>query len=96
MNTFRCLAGLLLVTAMLLAPAMAQACPLCAEAVAAGSDSEDDVSYFAESMNQSIFLMIAVPYTSLGILSFMIYRGAKQNEAYREALQQSLAMAAIE
>lgn len=87
MGCFRLLSGLLLVTALLIAPATVQACPLCAEAVASGSDSDDDVSYFAEAMNQSIYLMIAVPYTSLGILGFMIYRGVKQNEAYRAGLQ---------
>jgi hypothetical protein len=87
MTNFIRLAALLLVSAMLLAPAPLQACPLCAEAVAAGSDSEDDASNFPTAMNQSIYLMIAVPYSALGILGFMIYRGVQQNEAYRAALQ---------
>jgi hypothetical protein len=34
-------------------------------------------------MNQSIYLMIGVPYTALFIVGFMVYRGAKKNEEYR-------------
>lgn len=38
-------------------------------------------------MNQSIYLMLAVPYSALGIVSFLIYRGVKKNETYRQTLQ---------
>jgi hypothetical protein len=34
-------------------------------------------------MNQSIYLMLAVPYASVGIVGFMIYRGVKKNEEFR-------------
>jgi hypothetical protein len=33
--------------------------------------------------------MLAVPYLSLGVVGFFIYRGCKKNAAYREALAQA-------
>jgi hypothetical protein len=35
-------------------------------------------------MNRSIYMMLAVPYSALGIVGFLIYRGVKQNEQYRK------------
>ena len=29
--------------------------------------------------------MVSVPYLSLGLVGFMIYRGCKKNEEYRQA-----------
>jgi hypothetical protein len=40
-------------------------------------------------MNQSIYLMIAVPYLSLAVLGFLIYRGCKKNAEFRKALEQT-------
>jgi hypothetical protein len=37
-------------------------------------------------MNDSIYLMIGVPYVTLMIVGFLIYRGCKKNAAYRHAL----------
>ena len=34
-------------------------------------------------MNQSIYLMLGVPYAALFILGFMIYRGVRKNDEYR-------------
>lgn len=34
-------------------------------------------------MNQSIYLMLGVPYTVLFVGGFLIYRGMKKNDAYR-------------
>jgi len=31
--------------------------------------------------------MVSVPYLSLGIVGFMIYRGCKKNAAYRQELE---------
>ncbi len=31
--------------------------------------------------------MVGVPYFSLGLVGFLIYRGCKKNEAFRQALQ---------
>ena len=38
-------------------------------------------------MNQSIYLMLAVPYAALGIVGFMIYCGVRKNEEYRRSLE---------
>ncbi len=35
--------------------------------------------------NQSIYLMVGVPYFSLGLVTFLIYRGCKKNAAYLQA-----------
>lgn len=40
----------------------------------------------AAAYNQSIYMMLTVPYTLLGVFGFLIYRGIKKNEAYRNAL----------
>ncbi len=40
-------------------------------------------------MNQSIYTMIAVPYLSLAVVGFLIYRGCKKNTAYRQALAEA-------
>jgi hypothetical protein len=40
-------------------------------------------------MNQSIYLMVSVPYLALAVFGFLIYRGCKKNAAYREALAQA-------
>jgi len=33
--------------------------------------------------------MVGVPYASLGLVSFLIYRGCKKNEAFRSAVRDS-------
>ena len=38
-------------------------------------------------MNQSIYLMLGVPYATLFIAGFMIYRGVKKNAAYLQEQQ---------
>jgi hypothetical protein len=38
-------------------------------------------------MNQSIYLMLAVPYAALGIVGFMIYHGVRKNEEYRRKMK---------
>jgi hypothetical protein len=87
MQTIHFFAGLLLVMAVLCAPTALHACPLCAEAIANakanGNDEETD--HFPEAMNQSIYLMLAVPYSALGIVGFCIYRGVKKNDEFRKA-----------
>jgi hypothetical protein len=66
---------------LLAALAPVHACPVCAEAVSAGDGSGEE-SGFPEAMNQSIMLMIAVPYTAGALLCFGVYRGLKMNAAY--------------
>jgi len=36
--------------------------------------------------NQSIYLMVGVPYLSFTVVGFMIYRGCKLNAAYLKSL----------
>jgi hypothetical protein len=36
--------------------------------------------------NASIYLMVGMPYTVLGVLGFLIYRGCKKNAEYLETL----------
>jgi hypothetical protein len=72
------LAALLLAVSPL-TPTTVWACPLCAEAVSASNSGSDDeeTNDFPSAMNQSIYLMVGVPYATLGIVGFMIYRGRK-------------------
>ena len=37
----------------------------------------------AVAVNQSVYLMLAVPYALLGLFGFLIYRGMRQNEELR-------------
>ena len=41
-------------------------------------------------MNQSIYLMLGVPYTALGLVGFCIYRGVKKNDEFRKSQGQTL------
>ena len=41
-------------------------------------------------MNQSIYLMLGVPYAALFVVGYMIYRGAKRNEAFVKAMREDL------
>ncbi len=79
--------------AFLLTPHAAVACPLCRDAVAAstilegddGETEEEDGISVGAAYNYSIYLMIAVPYLSLAVVSFLIYRGLKKNADYLRA-----------
>jgi hypothetical protein len=55
------------------APA-APACPNCKEAVAASGDQDDDPYREARAYNYSIYFMLAVPYTLLGVGGVAGYR----------------------
>jgi hypothetical protein len=52
----------------------------------AASSGAEDVDNSPAAYNQSIYLMVAVPYASLGVFGFLIYRGYKKNELYRNRL----------
>jgi hypothetical protein len=55
----------------------------------AGDDGSGDlVDHVAEAYNQNIYMMVAVPYSMLGILVFLVYRGLKRNAKFRESLGQ--------
>jgi hypothetical protein len=87
MKTVRNLAGLLILATLLWAPLSVRACPLCSDAIANSNSANDadDVDQFPAAMNQSIYLMLAVPYSALGFVGLMIYYGVRKNEAYRQA-----------
>lgn len=80
------LARLLIIGFLFALPASAPACPLCKEAISLPS-AEDEVNNLPRAYNSSIYLMIGVPYLSLGIVGFAIYRGVRQNAEYRERIQ---------
>jgi hypothetical protein len=85
MKSIRSIAGVFIIAMMLCAPLSVRACPLCADAIAnsnSGNDA-DDVDDFPAAMNQSIYLMLGVPYTAFGVVGLMIYYGVRKNEAYR-------------
>lgn len=72
---------------------IAEACPSCQVAMESsmGEDSQDnpyDTSSLAAAYNQSIYLFITMPYLLLGFFGFLIYRGVKQNEKFRQAHQE--------
>ena len=61
-------------------PAPLRACPSCSEAVPATSGAEaDDARRESEAYNQSIYLMVAMPYLLLGGFGYVIYRGLRRN-----------------
>lgn len=67
--------ALLLLALLLAAPAPLFACPSCADAVPQGTGGGDEDAYnLSRAYNQSILLMLAVPYTMLGVVGFLVYR----------------------
>jgi hypothetical protein len=81
------LGQLFLITAVLCVlavPGMVHACPTCKEAPGA-KNSDEEGSGNAAAYNQSIYLMVSVPYITLGIGTVLVYRGIKKNEAYQRA-----------
>ena len=82
------LRGLSLAFILLLAFApVTLACPNCKEAVAASGDSDDDPYREARAYNNSIYFMLGVPYTLLGIGGVIGYRMYRSSRQYRPATQ---------
>ncbi len=75
--------GLIAVCIFLASARPASACPACQDAIINSSD--DDPMREARAYNQSIYLMVGMPYATLGIVSLLIYRG------YRKAFKKALA-----
>lgn len=46
---------------------------------------DDDPLRQARAYNQSIYLMVGMPYLLLGAAGLLIYRGVKKNQAFRQA-----------
>src|SRR5579872_6459981 len=70
--------GLVLSTLLLL-PRAGFACPSCADAVPDTSGAEAfDAARESAGYNQSIYLMVGMPYLLLGGLGLLIYRGYRR------------------
>lgn len=84
----RRLSRLLLATmfALTLAVTPVAACPLCKDAIST-PNPEEEVNNLPRAFNNSILLMVGVPYLSLGIVGFAIYRGVKKNSEYLAELK---------
>jgi hypothetical protein len=83
MKWFRLIAGMLMIAMPLIAPRMVLACPLCTEMVAAaGEDGGDDTDNFPAAVNESIYVMVSVPYLSFAVVGFFVYRGVKKNREF--------------
>lgn len=70
----------ILVLAAILLPALVSACPLCKDAEA---DTPGGTLGFGRGIYYSILLMIAVPWTAVGTVAFLIFRRRRRD---REAL----------
>jgi hypothetical protein len=87
MNSLRLIAGLMMIAMPLVSPRMLQACPLCTEMVAAaGEEGGDDTDNFPAAVNESIYVMVSVPYLSFAVVGFFVYRGVKKNREYLDGL----------
>jgi hypothetical protein len=66
----------------------ADGCPFCTRAATGSANPEDQagISREAQAYNQSIYLMMAMPYLLVGTVSYLIYRGYR-----KQAQQMSLA-----
>jgi heme/copper-type cytochrome/quinol oxidase subunit 2 len=80
------LAAILVLVALLL-PALLSACPLCKEAEA---DTPGGSASLGRGFYYSILLMIAVPWTAVGTVAFLIFRKRRRGWAAAGAGPQGL------
>ncbi len=82
-------ASILIVAALFVSQALVtpvMACPSCQMAIeSTNGDSQESLSNLSRAYNQSIYLFMTMPFLLLGTFGFLIYRGVRQNEAYRQA-----------
>jgi heme/copper-type cytochrome/quinol oxidase subunit 2 len=72
----------ILVLVVILLPALVSACPLCKDAEA---DTPGGTRGFGLGIYYSILLMIAVPWTAVGTVAFLIFRKRRRDRlALRE------------
>ena len=84
--TRRLFASVFILLSLFAFPAVTPACPLCKDAISTPS-GDDEVNNMPRAYNNSIYLMIGVPYLALGIVGFAIYRGVQQNAAFRDNVE---------
>jgi hypothetical protein len=77
MSRFLRVAALVIVAAVVFT-ALASACPLCKEAEA---DTPGGTVGFGRGIYYSILLMIAVPWTAVGTVAFLIFRKRRRDRA---------------
>jgi hypothetical protein len=68
----------ILVLAAILVPALLSACPLCKDAEA---DTPGGTVGFGRGIYYSILLMIAVPWTAVGTIAFLIFRKRRRERS---------------
>jgi len=62
-----------------------QACPLCKDAISSpGGGEDEEVNNAPAAYNASIYLMVGVPYLTLGVVGFFIYRGCQRNAEHQQ------------
>jgi hypothetical protein len=67
-------------------PRSVSACPSCADAVPLSNGGEEDEEMLvARAYNQSIYLMVGMPYLLLGGIGFLVYRGLRRRAASQQA-----------
>jgi hypothetical protein len=77
---------IVLVVAALLLPALAAACPNCKDAVADG-EYPGGAASLGHGFYYSILLMIAVPWTTVLTVAFLIYRKQRRLKLERAGAQ---------
>lgn len=86
-------------TVMVSIPGFAKACPSCQIAIEATTESNEkekqespgstDVLREARAYNYSIYLMVTMPYLLLGTFGYLIYRGVKKNEQWKQSQEEA-------
>ena len=75
----RTLLGVAVLGGSFLTPGLLRACPMCREAVSKTSSAEENDQYReAQAYNNSIYLMVGMPYLMLGGLGFAVCRHLRQ------------------
>jgi hypothetical protein len=75
----RFLLAFLLLSCLISTPVV-HACPSCSAAIQETSGAEDeDREREGQAYNNSIYLMVGMPYLLLGTVSFLIYRGRRRH-----------------
>jgi hypothetical protein len=80
MNWVRWLVSCLALAIFLAAPLDLSACPLCREAISSSGPEEEEINLLPAAYNQSIYLMVSVPYLLLFGGGFLVYRGYQKNQ----------------
>jgi len=90
--------AILVVLCLFALPLSAVACPLCKEAIASAPEEEPSGADLPAAYNNSIYLMVGMPYLLLGLFSFFVYRGLKLNAQYqqRQGLPSQMPNSAVE